>query len=105
MKYLRGTIDYVMEYSGFPVVLERYSDAKWISDSYETKSTSGYVFTLRGGAATWRSTRKTIITRSTMESEFVALEMAGSEAEWLKNFLVNILLGMKPIPYVSMHWQ
>jgi len=29
--------------------------------------------------------------------------MAGSEAEWLKNFLVNISLGMKPTPSVSMH--
>ena len=38
-----------------------------------------------------------------MESEFVALEMAGSEAEWLKNFLANIPLGMKPNPSVSIH--
>jgi len=37
MKYLRGIMDYVIEYSGFPVVLEGYN---------EKKSTSGYVFTL-----------------------------------------------------------
>jgi len=49
--------------------------------------------------------RQTIITRSTMESEFVALEMASSEAEWLKNFLANILLGMKPTPLISTKFQ
>jgi len=38
-----------------------------------------------------------------MESEFVVLEMAGSEAEWLKNFLTNISLGMKPTQFVSIH--
>jgi len=38
-----------------------------------------------------------------MESEFGALEMAGSEAEWLKNFLANIPLGMKPTPFVLVH--
>jgi len=38
-----------------------------------------------------------------MESEFVALEMARSEAEWLKNFLANIPLGMKPTPSVLIH--
>jgi len=38
-----------------------------------------------------------------LEFEFVALEMAGSEAEWLKNFLANIPLGMKPTPSVSMY--
>ena len=103
MRYLRGTMDYGIEYSGFPAVLEGYSDANWISDSDETKSTSGYVFTLGGGAITWRSVRQSIIARSTMESEFVALEMTGSEAEWLKNFLANIPLGMKPTPSVSVH--
>ena len=54
-------------------------------------------------AVAWRSARQTIIARSTMESEFVALEMAGSKAEWLKNFLANIPLGMKPTPSISMH--
>ena len=92
-----------IEYSGFPDVLEGYSDANWISDSDETKSTDGYVFTLGGGVITWRSTRQTIIARSTMKSEFVALEMTGSEVEWLKNFLANIPLGMKPTPFISIH--
>ena len=68
------------------------------------KSTSGYVFALGGGAVAWRSVRQTIIAKSTMESEFVvALEMVGSEAEWLKNFLSNIPLGMKLTPSISMH--
>ena len=52
MKYLRGTIDYVIEYSGFPAMLEGYNDANCISDSDETKCTSGYVFTLGGGTIT-----------------------------------------------------
>jgi len=96
-------MDYAIEYNGFSVVLEEYNDANWISDSNETKSTGGYTFTLGGGAITWRSVRQTIIARSSIEYEFVALEMAGSEAEWLKNFLANIPLGIKPTPSVSIH--
>jgi len=61
------------------------------------------VFTLSGGAVAWRSVRQIIIARLTMELEFVALEMAGSEAEWLKNFLANIPLGIKLTPLISMH--
>ena len=38
-----------------------------------------------------------------MESEFVALKMAGSEAGWLKNFLANIHLGIKLTPSIFMH--
>jgi len=46
-RYLRGTMN-IIEYSGFSTMLEGYNDANWISDLDETKSTSGYVFTLRG---------------------------------------------------------
>ena len=88
-------MDYGIEYNGFPAVLEGYNDANWISDSDETKSTSGYVFTLGGGAIAWRLAIISIIARSTMESELVALEMVDSEDEWLKKFLANIPLGMK----------
>jgi len=31
--------------------------------------------------------------------------MDGSKTEWLKNFLANIPLGMKPTPIVSMHYN
>ena len=87
MKYLRGTMNYGILYSGLLVVLEGYSDANWISDLDEKKSTSGYVFTLRCGVVAWKSSKQTLIATSTIESEFIALESAGKETEWLRNFL------------------
>ena len=50
MRYLVGTMDYGIHYFGYPKVLEGYSDSNWISDADEIKATSGYVFTLGGGA-------------------------------------------------------
>nr|GEV85356.1 zinc finger, CCHC-type [Tanacetum cinerariifolium] len=47
------------------------------------------------------SKKQTCITSSTMESEFVTLEAAGKEAEWLKNLLLEILLWVKPIAPIS----
>ncbi|KAJ9684091.1 hypothetical protein PVL29_016537 [Vitis rotundifolia] len=102
LKYLRGTINYGLCFSGFPSVLEGFSDANWISDSDEMKSTSGYVFILGGSAVSWRSAKQTCITRSTMEAEFIALEKASSEAEWLRNLLADIPLWTRPAPSVSM---
>jgi len=55
-----------------------------VSDNDEVSSTSGYVFTLGGGAVSWRSAKQTCIDRSTMESEFITLEFVGQEVEWLK---------------------
>jgi hypothetical protein len=43
-----------IKYTGYPSVLEGFSDANWIFDSDQMKSTSGYVFTLAGGAMSWR---------------------------------------------------
>jgi hypothetical protein len=43
MHYLVGTMEYRFYYSGFPAVLEGYSDANWISDLDELYATSGYV--------------------------------------------------------------
>ena len=48
MRYLRGTASYGIHYTGYPKVLEGYSDANWISDADGLKATSGYVFTLGG---------------------------------------------------------
>ncbi|XP_039032912.1 secreted RxLR effector protein 161-like [Hibiscus syriacus] len=69
--------NYGLHYSRDPAVLEGFSDASWISDIQDTKGTSGYIFTLGGGVVSWKYSRKTIITRSMMESEFVALDKTG----------------------------
>ncbi|RVX14319.1 Retrovirus-related Pol polyprotein from transposon TNT 1-94 [Vitis vinifera] len=46
----------------------------------------------------WKSTKQTCITRSTMEAEFIALEKASSEAEWLRNLLADIPLWTRTSP-------
>jgi hypothetical protein len=55
MHYLTGTMDYGIHYSGYPTVLEGYSNTNWISDDDELYATSGYVFTLGGAAISRRS--------------------------------------------------
>ena len=38
-----------------------------------------------------------------MESEFIALDKAGEEAEWLRNFLEDILFSPKPVGPICIH--
>ncbi|KAK4338375.1 hypothetical protein RND71_042862 [Anisodus tanguticus] len=38
-----------------------------------------------------------------MESEFIALDKAGEEAEWLRNFLENIPFWPKPLAPICIH--
>ena len=89
-----------IHYSGHPVVLEGFSDSNWISDSDDMKATSGYIFTLAGGAVSWKSSKQTILTRSTMEAELVALDSAAVEAEWIRELLSDLPVLEKPIPAV-----
>nr|GEY10333.1 zinc finger, CCHC-type [Tanacetum cinerariifolium] len=100
-QYLKGTMDYGLTYSGYPSVIEGYSDASWINNMEDHSSTSGWVFLLGGGAIFWASQKQTCITSSTIESEFVALAAAGNEAEWLRNLVYEILLCPKHISTIS----
>ncbi|GKA65763.1 zinc finger, CCHC-type containing protein [Tanacetum coccineum] len=100
-KYLKKTMDYRLTYTGYPLVLEGYTDASWISNTEDNSSTSGWVFLLGGGVISWASMKQTCITGSTMESEFVALAAAGKEAEWLRNLILEIPLWSKPIAPIS----
>ncbi|KAJ9556753.1 hypothetical protein OSB04_011367 [Centaurea solstitialis] len=101
--YLKHTIQYGLHYRKFPPVIEGYCDANWISNNSESKSTSGYVFTLGGASISWKSSKQTVNTRSTMEAEFVALDKAAEEAEWLKSFLEGIPLWPKPVTAIGIH--
>ncbi|KAL2241725.1 UNVERIFIED_CONTAM: Retrovirus-related Pol polyprotein from transposon TNT 1-94 [Sesamum indicum] len=90
LRHLKGTINLSLHFNKFSTVLEEFCDANWVTDNDEVSSTSGFVFTFRGGAISWKSAKQTYIARSTIKSEFIALELAGPEAEWLINLLGDV---------------
>jgi len=47
-KYLKKTINYGIWYNRYPIVLEGYTNASWITDNNDHKSISGWIFTLGG---------------------------------------------------------
>ena len=103
LKYLKATKDYGICYTGYPSVLEGFSDASWITNKDDHSSTSGWIFMLGGGAISWGSKKQTCITDSTMAAEFVALASACKEAEWLRNLLCDIPLWPTPLSPISIH--
>nr|GEU92397.1 zinc finger, CCHC-type [Tanacetum cinerariifolium] len=73
LKYLKKTMDYILTYSGYLLVLERYTDASWIRNTGDNSSTSDWVFLLGGSPISWASKKQTCITSLTMESKFTTL--------------------------------
>ncbi|GJY78441.1 zinc finger, CCHC-type containing protein [Tanacetum coccineum] len=100
LKYLKKTMNYSLIYTSYPSVLEGYTDARWISNTGDNSSTSGWVFLLGRGAISWASKKQTCITSSTMKSKFVVLVATGKEAEWLNNLILEIPLWSKPDPRI-----
>ena len=43
-----NTKEYALRYKKYLLVLKGYNNANWIADFEESKSTSGYMFTLGG---------------------------------------------------------
>ncbi|XP_071704789.1 secreted RxLR effector protein 161-like [Rutidosis leptorrhynchoides] len=82
LRYLRYTREYGIHYNRYPTVIEGHCDANWISYTNDSRATSGYVFTLGG---------------------FIALDKAGEEAEWLRQFVDDIPRWPKPMSATSIH--
>jgi hypothetical protein len=61
------------------------------------------VFTLGGGVVSWKSYKQTILMRSTIEEELTTLDTATVEAEWLREFLMDLPMVEKPIPAILMN--
>lgn len=98
LRYLRGNMGWCLHFNEFFVILEGFCDANWVigndevSSTRTQSSTRGYVFTLGACAISWKSLKQTCIARSTMEFEFIALELSVQEAEWLRNLLADVPL-------------
>ncbi|MCO5555162.1 hypothetical protein L7F22_008705 [Adiantum nelumboides] len=70
-----------------------YTDSDYANDLDNRRPTSGYVFTMAGGAVSWRSRLQTCVTKSTTKAEYVAPSKACKEAIWLGRLVTD--LGIK----------
>ena len=94
LKYLRRTKDVFLIYGDGDLIVEGYSDASFQSDRDDSKSQSGYVFTLNGEAISWKSSKQETTADSTTKSEYIAASEAAKEAVWIKKFINE--LGVVP---------
>ncbi|GKF29065.1 hypothetical protein Tco_0095407 [Tanacetum coccineum] len=65
---------------------ECYCDAGFETDRDDTKSQTGYVFILNGGAVDWKSSKQSTTAMSTTEAEYIA----AMEAVWIRKFISGL---------------
>jgi hypothetical protein len=91
MRYLKGTIDCGLIYDGdHDFTLSGYTDADWAGSVSDGKSTSGCCFSLGLAMISWQSRKKSRISLSTAETEYIVACSTSCEAIWLQKLLTNL---------------
>ena len=99
LKYLQRTRDYMLVYRCEDLIPIGYTNSDFQSNLDFRKFTSSCVFTLRGGAISWKSVKQSCIADPTMEVEYVAACEATKEAVWLKKFYYDLgVMRMEQVP-------
>ena len=81
LKYLKRTKDMFLVYGGDEeLVVKGYVDASFDTDLDDSKSQTGYVYILNGGAVSWCSCKQSVMAGSTCEAEYMAALEAAHEA-------------------------
>jgi hypothetical protein len=91
LKYLRRTKDVFLVYEGEEVlVVNGYTDAIFQTDTDDSQSQSGFVFTINGGAVSWKSSKQETVTDSIEEAEYIVASGAAKEGVWMRRFLIEL---------------
>ena len=67
-----------------------YVDADYARDLDDIRSTTGYVFTLGEGPLCWKSMVQSLVSLSTIESEYMTVVEAAKEAMWLAGLVKEL---------------
>jgi hypothetical protein len=90
VRYITGTLEAGVTFGGSEEQLVGYCDADYAGDVDSRRSTTGYVFLIYGGAASWSSRLQPTVAASTVEAEYMSAAQAAKEALWLRKLCANL---------------
>nr|GEY59934.1 putative retrotransposon protein [Tanacetum cinerariifolium] len=64
-----------------------YADASFQTDKDDTKSQTGYVFVLNGGAVDWKSAKQSTTAMYSTKVEYIVAAEASKKAVWMRKFI------------------
>ena len=91
MRYLKGTMDYGLNYDGdHDFTLSGYTNADWAGSISDIESTSGCYFSLGSAMISCQSRKQSNIALITMEADYIVACFASCEAIWLQKLLTGL---------------
>ncbi|KAI7956145.1 hypothetical protein MJO29_007544 [Puccinia striiformis f. sp. tritici] len=90
LRYLSGTIKYLVRIGGGDRKFRVYTDANWGNCGESRWSYSGYLVTWGDSIIAWKAKKQASVSTSTTEAEYRALYDGVQEAVWLNSLMVSI---------------
>lgn len=93
LRYIKGTADlgiFFPKSANESLSLIGYSDSDWGGCVDDSRSTTGYLFSLGAGYFTWSSKKQETTAQSTAEAEYIAAASAVNHAIWLRKLLEDL---------------
>lgn len=103
LRYLKGTqnagIEYIENGNREPVF---YCDADFAGDIDTRRSTTGYLAIFANGPILWKCQKRSLVTLSSSEAEYVAICSTAKEMVWLRKLAIELnTMQQRPIKLLS----
>ncbi|WRX29551.1 Integrase [Theobroma cacao] len=91
LRYIKGTYDYGLKYfKKESKELLGFCDSDWAGSLEDSRSTTGYCFSLCSAVFTWSYKKQEIVAQSSAEVEYIAAVSAANHAVWLRKMLYDL---------------
>lgn len=99
MRYLKGTSDYgILFNNSSDFALHGYCDSDWAACPDSRKSVTGFFVFFVGRPVSWKSKKQSVVSLSSVEAEYCALNKLVAELTWLTRLLANLgVVGVTPV--------
>jgi hypothetical protein len=99
LRYLKGSIDYGLQYHKCPLAVTTYCDSNWTSNLDDRRSTTGFDIYLGSNLISWLAKKQHTVFRSSTEAKYRAFSLATVEMFWLRMLLKKLQV-FRPSPHV-----
>ncbi len=97
LKYISGTREMGIMYGSKAADMVGYCDADYDGDMDTRRSTTGYVFSMHGGAISWSSRLQPTVAQSSCEAEYMSAASAVKEALWMRKLATDLNLEVRTL--------
>ena len=92
IRYVRVTLTHGVHLSHGPLTLFAFTDADWVEDPFDKKSTTSFLVFLGSNPISWSSMKQTTVSKSSTEAECHALATTIVKLSWLKTLFRELHL-------------